>query len=237
MGDIGGYISPQPDRRPRPHWRIAPFPVVSSTRQKKRRSVGPLTTLKAAVQACEQQYVSLIAHIARGDQRAFAALYDATSAFVYGLALRILREQSAAEEVTIDVYMQVYRQASHYDSRRGTPSAWLLTLTRSRAIDTLRKRALRQQHETSLALVETLPISTIGPEAWSTATELQRIVQSALAALSPEQRQVIEIVYYEGLSHGKIAARLEQPLGTVKSRIRAGMRLLRELLQPLLTQD
>jgi RNA polymerase sigma-70 factor (ECF subfamily) len=89
----------------------------------------------------------------------------------------------------------------------------------------------------SLELVETLPISTIDSEAWSTATELQRIVQRALAALSTEQRQVIEIVYCEGLSHGQIAARLEQPLGTVKSYIRAGMRLLHELLQPLLVQE
>jgi RNA polymerase sigma-70 factor, ECF subfamily len=105
--------------------------------------------------------------------------------------------------------MQVHRQASHYDPRRETPSAWLLTLARSRAIDSLRQKTLRQQHEISLELVEMFPISTIDPEEWGTATELRRIVQRALAALSPEQRQVIEIVYYEGLSHGQIAARLE----------------------------
>jgi RNA polymerase sigma-70 factor (ECF subfamily) len=133
--------------------------------------------------------------------------------------------------------MQSDRQASHYDARRGTPSAWLVTLTHSRAIDCRRRNALRQQHETSLALVETFPTSVLGPEAWSAATELQRIVQSALAALSPEQRQVIEMAYYEGLSHGKIAARLGQPLGTVKSRIRTGMLVLRELLQPLLAKE
>jgi RNA polymerase sigma factor (sigma-70 family) len=106
--------------------------------------------------------------------------------------LRILRDQSAAEDVTIDVYMQAYRTASQYDPRRGTPSAWLSTLTHSRAIDCLRWDTLRQQHETSLELVETLPTSAPDPEGCSTASELQQIVQRALAALSPEQRQVQE---------------------------------------------
>src|SRR5215475_10012245 len=86
----------------------------------------------------EQRLGALIARMAQGDQAALAELYDETNTLVYSLALRILRDQYVAEDVIIEVYMQVHRQASSYDSRRGTPSAWLLTLTRSRAIDRLR---------------------------------------------------------------------------------------------------
>jgi RNA polymerase sigma-70 factor (ECF subfamily) len=193
----------------------------------------PFAKLKVATRVCEQRFAALIERMAHGDQTALTALYDATSALVYGLALRILRDQSAAEEVTIEVYMQAYRIASRYDPRRGIPSAWLLALTHSRAIDCLRRGALRQQHELSFELAETLPTSDPDPEAYSSTIELQRTVQRALAALSPAQRQVIEMAYYEGLSHSKIAARLGQPLGTVKSRIRAGMMVLHDLLRPL----
>ena len=200
------------------------------------KRIGPSATLQAASRANEQHAAALIERMAGGDQSALAALYDATSALVHGLALRILHDQSAAEEATIDVYMQAYRLASHYDPGRGAPTTWLLTLTRSRAIDCLRRGAMRQRHETSLELAETLPTSEPNPEAWSTATEQQQIIQKALATLSPEQRQVIEIAYYEGLSHSQITARLGLPLGTVKSRIRAGMLLLRDLLQPFLTE-
>src|SRR5262249_51171034 len=97
--------------------------------------VDPLRQLRAR----EAALAALVARIAEGDQRALTALYDETSALVYSLALRILHDQQAAEDVTIDVYEQVYRQVSRYDATRGTPSTWLLTLTRSRAIDRLRQ--------------------------------------------------------------------------------------------------
>ena len=179
------------------------------------------------------ELTALIQRVSQGDQLAFAALYNATRSLVYGLAVRILRDQSAAEDVTIEVYQQVYQQAGQYTSDRGTPSAWILTLTRSRAIDRLRQKTLQQQRESPLdaiAFASPLP----DPETSSAANELRRAVRKALATLSKEQRQVIEIAYYTGLSHREIAAQLGQPLGTVKTRIRTGMAMLRAQLSPLL---
>ena len=185
--------------------------------------------------AREAALAALMARAAEGGQRALAALYDETSALVYGLALRILRDQQAAEDVTIDVYLQVSRQVSSYNATRGTPSAWLLTLTRSRAIDRLRQEAHRRAREEPLEATH-MPSRTAGPEECTATTELRCLVQHALARLTPEQRQVIDLAYYAGLSHTEIAAQLDQPLGTVKTRIRTGLMRLRESLRALLTE-
>ena len=186
--------------------------------------------------AREAALAALVGRAAEGDERAIAALYDETSAFVYGLALRILGDPQAAEDVTIDVYTQVSRQVSSYDGTRGTPSAWLLTLTRSRAIDRLRQEAHRRAREEPLVDEMRLPSLTTGPEEWSITTERRRLVQRALARLTPEQRQVIDLAYYAGLSQTEIAAQLGQPLGTVKTRIRTGMMRLGEYLRALLPE-
>jgi RNA polymerase sigma-70 factor, ECF subfamily len=186
-------------------------------------------------QAREAVLAALIARAAKGDQLALAALYDETSGLVYGLAWRILHDQQAAEDVTLDVYVQVYRQVASYDATRGTPSAWLLTLTRCRAIDRLRQETHRRVREQPLEAMR-LPSLTVGPEACSATTELRCLVQQALARLTPEQRQVIDLAYYAGLSHTEIAAHLGQPLGTVKTRLRTGLMQLRESLRALRTE-
>jgi RNA polymerase sigma-70 factor (ECF subfamily) len=155
---------------------------------------------------------------------------------VYGLALRILRDQQAAEDVTIEVYAQVHLQASHYDPQRGTASAWLLTLTRSRAIDRLRIETQRRDREEPLDETVSLASLIDDPEACSVNRELRHFIQQALLQLTPEQREAIEIAYYSGLSHSEIAAKLGQPLGTIKTRIRTGMVLLREHLAPILAE-
>ena len=190
---------------------------------------------KVPWRAWEQQLADLITRMTQGDQRALEDFYDATSALVYGLALRIVQESSAAEDVTLEVYMQVREQAMRYDPSRGTPSAWLLTLTRSRAIDQRRRLSVQQQREHPLEQADHKLSPLPDPEVYSASMELRQAVHTALAALSPEQRQVIEIAYYTGLSHSEIATRLGQPLGTVKTRMRTGMIALRTLLQPLLT--
>lgn len=186
-----------------------------------------------AIRAREKGLAAFISRMARGDESALGALYDETSPFVYGLALKILRDRPAAEEVTIEVYTQVHRQAGHYDPVRGTPSAWLLTLARSRAIDRLRAETQRRKREDDAEKIETLSSLAANPEEASAAAEMRRTVQAALLALTPEQRQVIEIAYYSGLSHSEIAAKLGVPLGTVKTRIRTAMVRLRDLLRPL----
>ncbi len=181
----------------------------------------------------DHQLTQLIRRIGQGDQGAFTAFYHATHTLVYGLTLRIVRDPAAAEDVTIEVYLQLHQQAERYNPARGTPTAWLLTLTRSRAIDYLRRETARSQCELlpdSLSVVSTLP----DPEAQSVVAERRVMVRKALATLTKEQRQVIEIAYYTGLSHSQIAAQLGQPLGTVKTRIRIGLNTLRAQLGPLL---
>ena len=180
----------------------------------------------------EQEWVLLLRRMAQGDQQALAVFYDATSTLVYGLARRMLENPATAEEVTLDVYTQVWRQAASYNQERGTPSAWLFILTRSRALDRLRSSTQEQKRLAALEVAETPP-SVSTPEESSMVTERRRLVQTAFATLVPEQRRVLELAYFAGLSHYDIAAQLSLPLGTVKTRLRLGMAKLRELLQPL----
>ena len=182
----------------------------------------------------EQRQAELIRGAAGGDQQALASLYDATSRTVYGLLLRILADASAAEEVLLDVYEQVWRQAAAYSRERGTPLAWLTTIARSRAIDRLR-RGRREQQQTD-------PLDCVAATAHSTAAsaedevrvgEVRAVVRAALDSLAPEQREVIELAYYGGMSHSEIAAARGLPLGTVKTRTRLGLMRLREMLRPV----
>jgi RNA polymerase sigma-70 factor (ECF subfamily) len=171
-----------------------------------------------------------LARVAERDERALARLYDGTSAYVHGLALRILGDRHAAEEVTMDVYLQVWRQAVRYDRARGAPIAWLLTLTRSRAIDHRRARRAHQRESESLEQVAQMPTTESGPEQNTAISQCRRTVAGAMSQLSSDQRQVIELAFFGGLSHSEIAAKLNQPVGTVKTRIRIGMTRLRASL-------
>jgi len=179
-----------------------------------------------------QALLVLIQRMARGDQAALTALYDETCSMVYGLAVRILRDESVAEDVTIDVYMQAFRQAPSYDAGRGSPLAWLLTLARSRAIDRLRADAKWRSSKAPLDTVESVPTTLADPEESTLTSESQRVVRGALAVLTPQQRRAIELAYFDGMSQSEIAEVLGQPLGTVKTRIRTGMLALRDALRP-----
>lgn len=184
----------------------------------------------AAVDGGEEPLSALIARTANADARALAALYDGTAAHVHGVAMRILQDDGAAEEVTIDVYRQVWREAGRYDPERGRPLAWLLMLARSRAIDRRRSAALERARTESLADGMPLPCGAPTPEESCALDERRRVVQGALARLAAEQRQVIELAYFGGLSQSEIATHLGEPLGTVKTRIRIGMVRLRDAL-------
>ncbi|BFU96647.1 MAG: putative RNA polymerase sigma factor, sigma-24 homolog [Nitrospira sp.] len=177
---------------------------------------------------------ALFARIVKGDQQAFSQLYDLSSTLLYTLALRILGSREDAEELLQDVYLEVWRKVARYDVGRGTPVAWLITLTRSRAIDRLRARAARGQQTTaSLEQDAASQIKDTRPSPFETQAdqELRLAVGSAMASLPAAQQQAIELAYYEGLSHMEIAARLNQPLGTVKTRIKLGMSKLRDTLR------
>jgi len=193
-----------------------------------------LATDTATIRARDQDLISLVEQVATGDQAALATLYDTTNRLVYGLILRVLGDTSSSEEVLLDVYTQVWRQAASYDASRGTPLAWLTTIARSRAIDRLRSGWQDQQRKEPLETLGDAVADAANPEETTAAAERQRLVRAALAELSPEQREVIELAYYSGLSHSEIAEKLNQPLGTVKTRTRLGMMKLREALAPML---
>jgi RNA polymerase sigma-70 factor, ECF subfamily len=197
-------------------------PVINTT------SVGANLGRPALVRQ-EPDWSGLVQHAAAGNQAALAQLYDATSQLVFGLALRILGDRDAAEDIVIEVYAQAWREAKTYDPRRGTPCSWLLTMTRSRAIDLLRARK-RDQATDPLEYADDVESATPNPEEASADAERHRFVRGALTSLNKEQREAIELAYFAGLSHTEIAMRLGQPLGTVKTRIRLGMMRLREVL-------
>ena len=180
----------------------------------------------------EQEWAGLLARIAAGDQPALAEFYDASSAKVFGLVMKILADRTVAEEVTMDVYTQVWRRASSYDAERGTPGSWLMTLAKTRAIDRFRSSYLERGRQVPLDHAAEVPGDRATPEQYSAGLERQRRVQEAMASLSAEQRQAIALAYYWGLSQSEIADRLQLPLGTVKTRMRLGMIRLREVLAP-----
>lgn len=174
-----------------------------------------------------------IRRIAGGDADAVGALYDQTSSLVYGLAMRIIGDVADAEEITLDVYTQVWRTASSFDPGRGSALAWLVMLTRSRAIDRLRSRADRDGRETFIADGWQPRDRSDLPDQASFMRQQRVMVETALAGLSPEQRELIKLAFFRGLTHAELAVRTGLPLGTVKTRIRLGIIKLRELLAPM----
>ncbi len=189
-------------------------------------------SVEATTSDRDQEWARLIALTAQGDQAALASLYDRTSPQVFGLIYKILNNREAAEEVTLDVYTQVWRQAHTYDRTRGAPGAWLMTLARTRAIDRFRAGALELSRVESLDAVEWFASTDDTPEQDVQGQERRRYVQQALAMLTAEQRQAIALAYFYGLSQSEIAEKLQLPLGTVKTRVRLGMIKLREALAP-----
>lgn len=183
----------------------------------------------------DQQNTDLISQVSQGNEQALATLYDQTSTHVYSLALRILNDPTMAEEVTLDVYMQVWLRASQFDASRGKLIVWLTVLTRSRSIDRLRVGRNERGNRDYLdqTQIEKQLTTQESPETLSTINDQYRIVQEALVSLSHEQRQVIEMAYFGGLSQSEIATQIDKPLGTVKTRIRLGMIKLRDVLGSL----
>jgi RNA polymerase sigma-70 factor (ECF subfamily) len=163
----------------------------------------------------------------RRDAAALGDLYDRYSRSVYSLACRILSDRTEAEDVVQDVFSQAWRQASAYDARRAPVAGWLLMMTRTRAIDRLRARSGRIQMVQALPTLPDPPDQHEGPEAMAIGEEEASRVRAALETLTESQRSAIELAYYEGLSQSDIAARLREPLGTIKTRIRTGLLKLR----------
>jgi RNA polymerase sigma-70 factor (ECF subfamily) len=175
---------------------------------------------------------TLITRIAAGDEWAIEVLYERYKRQVFGLALHVLRDSESAEEVTLDVFFRVWTQASGFRAERASVKTWLISIARNAAIDRLRRRSSRPDENIQQwadDALETLPAeSSVEGEVLD--REIRQKVQAAIKGLPVEHQQVLALAYFEGLSHGEIARKLNQPLGTVKSRLRSAMSRLRELL-------
>ncbi|WP_347753880.1 ECF RNA polymerase sigma factor SigK [Agrococcus sp. ProA11] len=164
-----------------------------------------------------------------GDQRAFAELYDAAAPRVFGLVLRILVDRAQAEEVVQEVFLEAWRRAQRFDPERGAAISWLLQIAHARAVDRVRASQSQRDRDARIGVRDTnVPVDEVA-ERVETSMESAR-AKRALAELSPAQREAIELAYFGGLTQTEIAERIGAPLGTVKTRMRDGMRRLREIL-------
>jgi RNA polymerase sigma-70 factor (ECF subfamily) len=168
--------------------------------------------------------LALVTAIRAGDQGAMAALYDRYSSIVYSVALRVLQDTGAAEDVLQDIFMQLWRNPGAFDASRGNMGAWLAVIARHRAIDALRKRRPENDIEDVVVSVE--------PDLASEAdrSRVMNKVRGVLQTMPVPQRSALEMAYFEGLTHIEIAAKTGEPLGTIKTRIRTGLLSLRKVL-------
>jgi len=183
---------------------------------------------------------ALVERMAGGDERALGDLYDRHGGMAYALAVAVVAERADAEEVVADAFGQAWRTAPQFDPGRGSVAAWLATITRTRALDLLRARGRRARALERAAQAGTnglaAPLAEMGvaPDRGPEQQEAKLLVRRCLAELPEPQRRVIELAYFGGLTQTEIAAELQEPLGTVKTRMRAGMEKLRGALAPLL---
>ena len=175
--------------------------------------------------------VALLARIAQGDREAFGRFYDTFAPLALGLIRRILRDLAASEEVLQEVFWQIWQEAPRYDPRRGSPEAWVVMRSKTRAIDRL--RAMRRREKTFVAPVDesVARSSEVLGENPGVAAETRGLVRSALNGLPESQRRVVELAFFEGLTQSEIASRLGEPLGTVKTRARLGLERLKGLIK------
>jgi RNA polymerase sigma-70 factor (ECF subfamily) len=176
----------------------------------------------------EQDWATLVQSIAAGDQLALHALYEMAHRLVFTLIMRITANRETAEELTIDVFHDVWRRASHYDAANGTVLGWIMNQARSRAIDRLRFESRKKRSQGG----DAPPLADVAPDPYDVLElrEQGELLRAALEALTPDERQAIEATFFGGLTHAEAAARLDQPLGTIKTRIRSGLHKLRRTL-------
>lgn len=171
----------------------------------------------------------LLQRCSRGDEAAFAALYDATASRVHGLVLRVLRNPAQSEEVTQDVYWEVWQLSARYDPARGSALSWLLTLAHRRAVDRVRATESARRRDTTYHDANASVAHDSTAEAATGAIEAQR-VRHALTTLTDVQREALELAYFGGYTHTEVATMLDLPVGTAKTRIRDGLIRLRDRL-------
>jgi RNA polymerase sigma-70 factor, ECF subfamily len=188
-----------------------------------------LYTDQAQASVDETDWRRLVGAIAKGDQAALHALYERTHRIVFTLIVRITNNRETAEELTLDVFHDVWRRASTYDVKGGSVVGWIMNQARSRAIDRLRfdqrKKRVNQHDADGVP-----PVPASGPHEACELKEQADAVRAALTVLKPEERQVIETAFFSESTYSEVAARLQQPVGTVKTRIRSALAKLRQAL-------
>ena len=173
----------------------------------------------------------LMALIAAGIKDALESMYDRRASKVFSLAMHMLRDRASAEEVTQDVFVKVWRLGSSYNMERGSVAAWLTGITHNRCIDELRKRRSEMSKiQQGIDQEAQIPSGAPDPLEMATASEDRKLVRWALDYLSHEQKQVVDLAYFHGLTHSEIAKHLGQPLGTVKTRMRLALQKMRKTL-------
>jgi RNA polymerase sigma-70 factor (ECF subfamily) len=171
----------------------------------------------------------LIAVASRGDEQAFAELYDQTSPRVYGMVLRVIRDPAQAAEVTQDIYLEVWRQSARFDAGKGGVLPWLLMIAHRRAVDRVRSAQSSMVRDDRYALLhEERPFDSVSEQV-QTSLEAQR-VRKVLDGLTPAQRDAVTLAYFGGYTHAEVAELLKIPLGTVKTRIRDGLIRMRDAM-------
>ncbi len=174
----------------------------------------------------ESDWVALVRAIAAGELQALHGLYDRTHRIVFTLTMRITGNRETAEEVTLDVFHDVWRRAAQYEPANGTVLGWVMNQARSRAIDRLRFEQ-RKKRVNSFAEEPVLTAAARGPQETVELEQQARLLHQALSGLSPHEREAIEKAFFSELTYAEVAVRLDEPLGTVKTRIRSGLQKLR----------
>jgi RNA polymerase sigma-70 factor, ECF subfamily len=199
---------------------------------------SPTTTLgdllyadKSRAVISEKEWAGLVRAIADGNQLALRVLYERSHRIVYTLAVRITNDRQTAEEVTVDVFHDVWRRAAGYEAAGGSVIGWIMNQTRSRAIDRLRFE--QRKKRTADPTHAPLPAAAVGPGPVESleVREQARRLREALAVLTPAEREAIEAAFFSELTYHEVAVKLEQPLGTIKTRVRSGLGKLRQALE------
>jgi RNA polymerase sigma-70 factor, ECF subfamily len=198
-------------------------------RESETTTLGNLVYSDARARVPETEWIELVRAIARGDQDALYALYERSHRLVFTLMMRITNERAAAEELTVDVFHEVWRRASTYDPAGGSVVGWILNQARSRAIDRLRFEGRKKRVTPDVESPPT-PRAAIDPEELLDVRERGRVVRDALTVLTPSEREAIERAFFGEQTYREVAVQLDLPLGTVKTRVRSGLAKLRDVL-------
>lgn len=175
--------------------------------------------------------------MAAGDHPALATCYDLIGSVVFSLAVRMLRDRAAAEDVSQDIFVQVWRQAGNYDTSRGTPEAWIMMIARTRILDRIRARGAGVVLKSVGENLPDAPAADDWPDDLAVTREDAANVRQALGELPAEQRQAVELAFFDGLTHMEISEKTGVPLGTIKTRIRLGLMKIRDQLRLIMGEE